>query len=119
MTESENVTMSDNPIEKIRARLDGGNKWMKGDLFDDNEGVCLLGAAQFVETGAHEIGFGSLETVAPLRSVILEQFADRVQNMDLWAPLPHFNDHEDTTWADVELVLDKASLRWEESRASA
>lgn len=109
------MTQSENPIEKIRARLDGGNKWVKGTLSNES-GYCMIGAAKAEGVRLYGDVIGE---------VIVEQYADRVSpfyrdvvRLHPSVGIPGFNDHEDTVWSDVELVLDKASLRWEESRAA-
>jgi hypothetical protein len=111
--------MTNNPIEAVRARLDGGRKWHKGELGDvDGDGsVCVIGACQAVYwSGAKHDAYTDIrDTIA---AVVLEQYRDRVRNVDLMtggSPIPSFNDHDATTFADVEVVLDKASVAWDEA----
>ena len=106
---------TDNPIEKVRARLDGGRKWRKGQLgdYDDpNASVCLRGAIYSVIGTTFAAANHRIAIEEPLRDTIREQYPDR---RDYSAAVPTFNDHPDTTWADVELVLDKASIAWDET----
>jgi hypothetical protein len=106
-----------NEIEQIRDVLANGDKWLKGKM-DDLEGRhCLMGAVvtvdyQFGLTVATD-GLFTFEATRLIDQVIREQYPDRLHWKD-WHGVPGFNDHEDTDWADIETVLDKASVLWEE-----
>ena len=78
----------ENPIEKIRARLDGGNKWLKGG-FAKGDKCCIATASYEIQPPDR-----LLATRAVLDEVISEQFPER-----------------------SERVLEKGAQRWEESRA--
>lgn len=93
-------------------RRDG---WHQGDYASNDSPrsrVCVLGAANRAagRYATDEIGL-DLEWEAAVRDVISEQFPDRA------VMVHNFNDHPDTTFADVELVLEKAQIRLDESTA--
>lgn len=93
-----------NLVEQIRAVLGpGGKGWYKGGMHGPDGRSCLLGAAALAS---------AMKAECILDSVIREQYPDRCVPWTISA-IPRFNDHPDTVWADVELVLDKASVRWE------
>jgi hypothetical protein len=95
-----------NPIEAVRERLDGGKLWYKGDAFDPRSSnrVCVIEACSQV---------AAWRVSLLLDNVVQEQFPDR--GHATLRPAAAFNDHPDTTWADVDLVLDKAARRWDET----
>lgn len=92
-----------NPIEAVRARLDGGRKWAKGAEVDGLGGRCLLAAAtNDVMQVAH--------TLAP---IIREQFPDRAPQRGDAGTVVTFNDHPLTDFTDVEKVLVEGIARWD------
>ena len=103
--------------------LDGGRVWRKGTLHH-NDRVCTLGALQAANYGMDALAnanVGYPENDDPdlleLEHVIKEQFPKRVKGV--WHETPveivaEFNDHRDTTYDDVALVLEKASIRRDE-----
>ncbi len=97
--------MTANPFETMKARLAGGAKWIKGAERTD-AGWCLYGA--LVE--ARYSTFGELNFLC---EVAREQYPDRMNRPGI-PTISQFNDHEDTTWPDIELVLEKTALRWDE-----
>ena len=113
-------------------RFAGGSRWIKGRFAGGDGAACLLGGLSSAAGGRmHVWGFSLLAPVWPEPAVkvlqviageIAEQFPDRVHvcregcpATSWWnAPLcpvvfVDFNDHPDTTWEDVELVLEKAA----------
>jgi hypothetical protein len=96
-----------NPVDRVRDRLDGGRLWLKGSEGDwqrTDTPVCLLGACASVASDQadavpHEI-----------REVIGEQFPERFT----FKGVDEFNDFPETTWPDVQLVLEKASALFDE-----
>lgn len=91
--------------EGLRAtleRLDGGRRWCKG-VFWSGDRWCLLGA----------LTPPRMEAWQAIVGVACEQFPERF----LGVSITRFNDHPDTTWADVELVLEKAIAVAEEELA--
>jgi hypothetical protein len=99
-----------NPIEAVRSRLDGGRKWHKGSFSDaGGEKVCLLGALDDVLLGADV----RMTTLDDLRTVIVDQYRDRLTADQVMRGLivAPFNDHRDTCWADIEVVLDKVAVQ--------
>jgi hypothetical protein len=89
-----------NPIDAVRARLDGGRGWMKGDFNDGRGRFCLVGACN------------QDTTIILIREVAREMYPDRTGP---YLGAAQFNDHEDTIWPDIEAVLDKAALRYDET----
>lgn len=83
--------------------------WCKGNSVRYN-GVtrkheyCLLGAAQ-------QLGFTQRLTGIKLAPVVTEQFPERVESALRSNPahvVVTFNDHPETTFEDVQMVLEKA-----------
>jgi hypothetical protein len=99
-----------NPIEAVRARLDGGRQWHKGNLRDYSDRVCILGAIRDELPGEQQEA-----AEAAVEAVAREQFPERIAERGPLKPIPGFNDHQLTTFADVEVVLDKASVAWDEA----
>jgi hypothetical protein len=108
--------MTDNPIEAVKARLDGGRLWLGGvpisevERYDSRECV-LVAALNCAERHVRVIA----DIVA---AVVKEQYPDRVSAE--WRPgwtVAKFNDDERTTWPDVERVLEKASVLWDEAHS--
>ena len=101
-----------NPIEAIRVRLDGGRHWYQGGPIGFSRAgrpaVCLLLALDQDER------LYALQDRL-ISQVIEEQFPERRSSGDGYlSPIPSFNDHPATTWADVDLVLQKAAARADE-----
>lgn len=100
----------DNPAERVLdvLRLRG---WSKGESFGPNGQRCVGAAC--------EIPGGMSEPVTLIARIINEHYADRtvehICNTSM-ATIVSFNDHPDTTFADVERVLEKAAVKWEEER---
>ena len=96
---------TDNPFEKVLDRL-REKGWCKDRLGDRHGPNCLLG-------GAREVNVLGGEWLFPLEEIIVDQYTDRVRNI---AHTVSFNNHPDTTFTDVERVLEKAAVKWEEER---
>jgi hypothetical protein len=94
---------SPNPVEAVRERLDGGRKWSHGAGFD-GESMCVVVAAALVADSTF---------LVLLHEVAAEQFPDRAKGQWLGAAI-NVNDHEQTTWADIDGLCDKAAVRWDE-----
>lgn len=98
---------TDNPFEKVLDRL-REKGWHKGSLGSTLGPNCIYGAA---------VELRLTQGIDGLIPVIRSQFPDRlVQMPDYHHPGPTFNDHPDTTFSDVERVLEKAAVKWEEER---
>lgn len=109
--------MADNPIEAIRARLRGGESWIKEDMGHyglQSTKVCLLGAAYSVATTTErETPQQDLPGVMLILQVIKEQYPADHRSLSIVA----FNDCGRTAWEDVDRVLDKAARLWDEQHA--
>lgn len=91
------------PLDVLRR--DG---WCKQIWRDEQGRHCLMGA--FLEVyGENNTWVGYSE----VQDVVREQFPDRGGLAGACEIL--FNNHPDTTFADVELVLEKAQLRYDET----
>ena len=105
--------------------LEGGEKWGKGHKVKDGVDThCILGAVGAAKFGNPDVLYVELEDtpeVAALAKVIGEQYYDRRK---LNAEYPSvmlkssvvimFNDHPNTTYADVERVMQKAAIAEDE-----
>lgn len=95
------------PLDVLRER-----GWCQRTVEDAAKRVCMVGAAKVAYLGdargrpAFELPSDWCDAVS---AVIAEQFPERCF-FDHGSP-PIFNDHDDTTFADVELVLEKAEIR--------
>lgn len=83
--------------------------WIKGDMYSDwaadTPAACLVGAFE----KAYPLGAQRVS----LADIIRENYGDRVADTPF--PVSRFNDHPDTTWQDIEMVLEKAQAKLEES----
>lgn len=107
--------MGTNPIPLVRERLDGGKNWIKGSYVGEGDGVCLSMACTLVERYLDDFNVLAIGVIeARIGKIIAEQYFDRVDDLAQFnASIPVFNDHPDTTWDDIEVVLDKAEqLTW-------
>lgn len=95
------------PLEILRR--DG---WIKGQGADRQERKCLVGAVAVALTDSDVEWRRYLDVV---NEVTHEQYPERCAYGGTWG----FNDHRDTTFADVELVLEKAQLRYDEALAAS
>ena len=98
---------------------DGGSHWTKGayrEMRVGGERFCLIGAVRQSVFGAAE-GYNVNENdprfqtiVEALVTAIGERFPNRRDGMALSRSdlVIQFNDHDDTTWGDVEAVLTRA-----------
>lgn len=98
------ATETDNPFEKVLDRL-REKGWCKGGFDGPDGSHCIVGAFR---------GFLSMARLQSLEGILREQYPDRIAGR--LCPIPNFNDHPDTTFADVERVLEKAAIKWEEER---
>ena len=98
---------TDNPFEKVLDRL-REKGWMQGDFGKGSGPNCLVGAAK------EALGRGWVPVIKELDKTVEAQYAER--RLGRLCPIPNFNDHPDTTFTDVERVLEKAAVKWEEDR---
>ena len=101
---------TDNPFEKVLDRL-REKGWHKGSFGHESGPNCIVGAGLLSEAiTADATGYwGSSPVVHLLVGVIAEHYNQT-------GGVAHFNDHPDTTFEDVERVLEKAAVKWEEER---
>jgi hypothetical protein len=93
-----------NPYIKALEQLEQRG-WWKGSMSDS--GIGPKGERCLVVTAVY-----SGLSLGDLRPLIREMFPDRCLG-----PSPaHFNCHPDTTLEDVQAVLEKGALRWEEGQ---
>lgn len=96
-----------NTFEKMLDLLQDGRRWIKGQTYSAT-GMCLMGAYMSIHQG-----YNSCEGFEILKAIIGEQYPDRTLKPTC-ASVASFNDHKDTVWEDVERVLEKAVVQWEE-----
>ena len=101
---------TDNPYKKVLDRL-RQRGWHKGSFGDRRGPNCLVGA--HMQTHCSTIKQFKQWT-EDIIGIILVQYPDRINGS--MAEIPNFNDHPDTTFEDVERVLEKAAVKWEEER---
>jgi len=107
-----------NEVQAIREFFNGGKRWWQGGMYNDARSkFCIIGA---VDELAAEITFpivGNQSVIGVIEKVAIEQFPKRCEvgpDGDSRSPLVTFNDHDETTWPDLDTVLDKAAVRWAE-----
>lgn len=102
-------------LEDMRTCLDERG-WTKGIYSNTAGEVCLLGAAQKAAHSSETRWLLALPELRKLAEVIMENYADRTHvpvepyepcMVEYWA-VTTFNDHADTVYADVVVVLEKA-----------
>lgn len=102
--------------------LDEGRSWLKGSVSDaSRQRRCVLGAYQRVIELRRGVWGGDWWTpfVAALEQTVHEQYPERTRraaslfwaNMIDPAAISWFNDHEDTTWDDIRVVLEKMAVQ--------
>jgi hypothetical protein len=98
-----------NPFEKALEKLGpGGEYWIKGRSMDDEGNICLEEA---VWEACQDVSARSYcAALAHLRPIVAERFPGRCPG--LGKHVNPFNDHPDTTWEDVALVLKEAAQQW-------
>lgn len=110
----------------VKARFDGGNKWIQGDWQDPQGNMCLIGNLADLMFQDYSLEFQSEKLfnsdpqIQMFARLIRENYPERMAagcacvscvetsrhrrpSVDILA----FNDHEDTTWEDVERMLEK------------
>lgn len=98
-----------NVIEKALQNLPG--HWYQGGLGDGKGNYCGIGHvsnASFNQYRAVDYATSLMNEVA------LEQYPDRFEGDTSMVPFAVFNDHPDTTEADVIMVMEKAAIKMEE-----
>lgn len=97
-----------NPYRAVAERLQTKG-WHKGSAGGYAGPNCLVGAAYCI--GADLSVVRHAYFFVGLDETIREQFPERIRIQESIAA---FNDHEETTFEDVMLVLEKAAIRVEE-----
>ncbi len=85
--------------------------WIKGKLGHKTYGFCLLGSMYMLE-GEENYGIKAQQEKL-LLGVIKEQYPIIYDNF-LSPTVDKFNDHDDIGQEDVEMVLEKAAVKWDE-----
>lgn len=99
-----------NPIREGAKNLPG--HWHKGSMRDGKGNFCGLGHVQNVLIN-DKIEFGKAWAI--MNQVAHEQYPDRISENDLGpCAFAEFNDHPDTTEAEVVTVMEKAAVRLDE-----
>lgn len=98
------MMVTDNPFEKVLDRL-REKGWYKGGFTGPDGSQCVVGASR---------GICNTQFFSLLEEILRDQYPDRLSGR--LRPTPNFNDHPDTTFSDVERVLEKAAVKWEEER---
>lgn len=93
--------------------------WHKGGFEAADGGMCMLGANRWVHCGTTSILHPGLEDATrtdteAMMAVIVEQFPDRIRSNSSIYQVADFNNHKDTTFEDVQRVLEKAAIRTDE-----
>jgi hypothetical protein len=111
------AALAPNPVDRVRAVLDGDRAWMKGGLGNGTGRWCLVGAAdQLVDKQDF------WRVISLLAEVVCEQYPERIPLMacnhpsswNAFVAVSDFNDDERTVWPEVDALLDKASVLYTE-----
>lgn len=97
-----------NPYRAVAERLEQRG-WLQGTSGPEEGPNCLM-AANRLTNGKDQDQIRKF--VNDVRPIIVEQFPERVA-FECFG-VAQFNDHPNTTFEDVILVLDKAALQFEE-----
>lgn len=113
----------ENEVTKVRERLANGDLWLQdsmGAWREVDSEVCLLGAVRHVveHTPIH-YGYGMTEEekviARRIMDVVRVRYPHRVEEFDSAECdaylVTEFNDHPNTTWEDVNLVLKEVESR--------
>ena len=94
-------------------RILDSNTWTKHVYFNvAHTHFCLVGAlAEVTEGGVVAVESHECEDYRHIAEVIAEQYPERAGR---FGDIPTFNDHADTTRADIDLVLEKAIAKADE-----
>lgn len=134
----------DNLFYKMKDTFKGGKQWVQGDFEDGYGHMCLAGALgkiMFNDPGLlnTEPELNEDPLVIMFAGLIQEHYPERIKEISLCTcfycttdedetvPILNynenrtpvdfiiaFNDHEDTTWEDVERLLEKAAAKQNE-----
>lgn len=107
--------MTSNPY---RRALDGWgpNGWIKGSLRDEAGGRCMVGRLGQVGEHEHRLLSVTIEEQYPERRVTIFGVDGLLFASDPLAIIIDFNDHDDTEYPDIQMVLEKAAVKWEETQ---
>jgi hypothetical protein len=90
------------------------NGWRQGSRGKATGPKCIVGAIQWVRTGSMDYAFTgayNAPEVLFLNSVLHEMYTlPDLISVDSWNDI-------DATWPEVEALMEKAALRWDEERA--
>jgi hypothetical protein len=106
-----------NPFRKTKEVLKGGRRWTKGAYHaygnetPEGDVFCLMGA--LTEATAREGVIEDSSERRILTSIICEQYPP-LKDYDVTCAVEDWNDFPETTWVDVERVLDKAAVKFDE-----
>ena len=109
------MTETDNPFEKVLDRL-REKGWQKGGFGIAEGPNCIRGAAYEVNID-QDLVFGGYLDDKPIINIVKDQYPHCIPVRPGREMISFFNDHPDTTFSDVERVLEKAAVKWEEERA--
>lgn len=99
---------------------DGGSHWTKGSYVLSGR-FCLIGAVRqsiFGEADGYKVNESDprfISIVLALANAVRALYPSRVTDHDNTSIVINFNDHDETTWEDVEAVLQYAEAELERS----
>lgn len=112
--------MQDNVARKAIEVL-AARGWHQGEYEDEAGRVCFYGALNLAMgfDSCHEVNDDVTKVGLTAEVIVREQFADRLklasgQVGNTGGQVVEFNDHPDTTLADVLLVLEKTAIKLDE-----
>lgn len=115
--------------------LEEGNRWCKGSLRDSQGNTCFLGAISKVQGRLTGLALGEMPffesypevtdpDIVAAAAVIREAYPDRILRPEQQTStdkmsgdlgiIYNFNDHNDTEFDDVRVVMQKAAIQCEE-----
>jgi hypothetical protein len=101
--------MDNNPFVDAKIIFDNAG-WTKGRMQGLDGRLCLMGSLLIADRKVY------IDSLHALEPIIEEQYPDRfVKNhFNEKHIIAQFNDHPDTIFGDIEVVLEKAAIRWDE-----
>ena len=101
-------------LQEMRDRVTRHTQWTKFKLHTEKKTrSCLVGWVRKIENElGNQYQGDSIKAKDLIMEVIKEQFPERLNRFN--QNIPSFNDHPDTTFEDVRLVIEKAAIKEQE-----
>lgn len=100
-------------LQEMRDRVTKRTQWTKYKIATPKQNrFCMVGWVGRIQQEQHVHHADAFQAKDLLMEVIREQFPERLKRFS--ENIPTFNDHPDTTFEDVRLVIEKAAIKEQE-----